>query len=103
MLRGLGKIGSVLALLALLVGGGFAFVSYLGNSWSYGNELTARAALLEKEAQKLREAQEKIRRQLRYYQIPENVVKELRSRFHYRKRNEKMLLLVPGASSPPQE
>ncbi|RME60929.1 hypothetical protein D6779_01215 [Candidatus Parcubacteria bacterium] len=98
MLRGIGKAFAVVMLFLLLVGGGFAFFSYLGSSWSYRNELAARAGLLEKEAQRLKEAQEKIRRQLRYYQVPENVVKELRSRFHYRKRNEKMLLLVPGTS-----
>ncbi|MBI5220410.1 MAG: septum formation initiator family protein [Candidatus Liptonbacteria bacterium] len=45
--------------------------------------------------------EQKLRKELEYLSRPENLEKEIRSRFNYRKEGEKLIILVPASTSSP--
>lgn len=51
------------------------------------------------ELQKAQDAQKNLRSDFLYYSNPDNLEKELRARFNYKQPGEKMIIIVPKASS----
>jgi len=67
----------------------------------YGKRKTAREELevLREKVTALREDRERLDREAEYLSHPANLEKELRARFNYRDIGEKLMILVPAASS----
>jgi cell division protein FtsB len=63
------------------------------------NSIAAQFAEMEKELERARAERGRLEADLLYISVPENLEKELRSRFHYQDPGEKVLILVPSSSS----
>ena len=50
---------------------------------------------LQDKVEQARQDQAKLQEELQYYRQPENLEKELRARFPYRKQDEKLIIIVP--------
>ncbi|MEK9154693.1 MAG: septum formation initiator family protein [Patescibacteria group bacterium] len=59
------------------------------------NNLKASFLNLSAKAQFLTEENEKLGSEIEYFSRPENLEKELRSKFNYKKPGEKMIIVVP--------
>ncbi len=89
------KIIGLIFLCILLVVVGAQVYMYWGRERLAASELeTLRAELA-----KARLEEEKLKADLEYYQNPDNLEKELRARFNYRGKDEKLIVIVPGAAA----
>jgi uncharacterized protein YfcZ (UPF0381/DUF406 family) len=52
--------------------------------------------VMEAKASQAKTDRDKLRAEIEYFSHPENLEKELRARFNYRRQDEKMFILVPG-------
>ena len=52
-------------------------------------------AELSKKLETFQQENERLKAEIQYFSIPENLEKELRTKFNYRKPNEKMMIIVP--------
>ncbi|KKQ22373.1 MAG: hypothetical protein UT92_C0001G0058 [Candidatus Curtissbacteria bacterium GW2011_GWA1_40_24] len=59
------------------------------------NQLKEKFRILVAKAQTLKEENEKIKSDIEYFSKPENLEKELRKNFNYKKPGEKMIIVVP--------
>lgn len=59
------------------------------------NQLKSRLDGLTLKANSLTEENEKIKSEIEYFSLPENLEKELRAKFNYKKPGEKMIIVVP--------
>ena len=58
-------------------------------------QLKIKFEIISAKANSLIEENRKVKSEIEYYSIPENLEKELRSKFNYHKPNEKMMIIVP--------
>ena len=63
--------------------------------FSYHRELRFSASASDKKLQSFKQENFQLQADLEYFQEPENLVKELRSRFNYKKPGEKLIIVVP--------
>lgn len=63
--------------------------------FSYNVELEAIFAKLNQKFNSFKEENLKLQADLEYFQEPENLAKELRSRLNYKKPGEKLIIVVP--------
>lgn len=70
-------------------------VSYYGKRDAVVKELEA----LREKVEKAKSDNDRLRADIEYYSRTENLEKELRARFNYRKVGEQMIILVPRSSS----
>ncbi len=61
----------------------------------YHGELRRTFSALENKLSQFKKDNSELRADLEYFSEPENLVKELRSRFNYKKPGEKMIIVVP--------
>ncbi|KKQ22169.1 hypothetical protein A2999_00825 [Candidatus Wolfebacteria bacterium RIFCSPLOWO2_01_FULL_38_11] len=59
------------------------------------NELKEKFLTLSAKAQTLDEENEKIKSEIEYFSRPQNLEKEFRSKFNYKKPGEKMIIITP--------
>ena len=67
--------------------------------FSYHRVLQFSASALDKRLKAFKEENLQLQADLEYFQEPENLVKELRSRFNYKKPGEKLIIIVPPKDS----
>ena len=77
-----------LAIVFLLVSGAYQLILKTG-------EIKDKAALLEEKAMALQKENGQLNDQLKYLANPENLLKEVKSRFNYRREGEKLIIIVP--------
>jgi len=80
------------AILALL---GFAILTQIYNLYSQGSKLQQNLSLITAKVEAFKKENSDLQADLQYFSIPENLVKELRSRFNYKKPGEKLIIVVP--------
>jgi cell division protein FtsB len=66
-----------------------------------GNAIGADYGQLKAELDTAKKDNQGLSNDLHYYEDPANLEKEVRARFNYRKQGEKMIVIVPSASSSP--
>ena len=78
------------------------FIILIAISWAelfflFKNDNKLKASLLEitQKAQVLSEENQSLKAQIDYYSDPANLEKELKSRYNYRRSDEKMMIIVP--------
>ncbi len=59
------------------------------------NQLRKEFRSLTEKSENLAEENEKIKSEIEYYSNPENLEKELRAKFNYKKIGEKMMIIAP--------
>lgn len=59
------------------------------------NQLRKEFRSLTEKSENLADENEKIKSEIEYYSNPENLEKELRARFNYKKIGEKMMIIAP--------
>jgi cell division protein FtsB len=89
-LRRVAIIGILLLILALLVGELIA-------QYKEHARLKAEAEGLREKVSGLDRENEQNERNLEYVAVPENLEKDLRERFNYKKPDEKMIIIIPEA------
>jgi len=62
---------------------------------SENNQLNAELIQVKKNLAELKKESKNLQDQVDYYQVPENVLKEYRSQFNYKKPGEKMFIIIP--------
>lgn len=60
------------------------------------SDLQKEVSSLEADVSSLKKENEKTKDEIKYFSFPENLLKELRSRFNYIKRGEKMIIVIPS-------
>ncbi len=89
------KPAAIVVLSAFLILIGIQVYSFVAQEWSLGNQLAdVRANLTKAKTQETSLQQEN-----QYLSNPENLKKELRERFNYKKPGETMVIIVPDATS----
>lgn len=79
-----------------------AFLSF--QIWTFADRGAAAAEDLKKmeaELEAVQRSQSQLESDKTFYQIPENMEKELRARFNYHQADENMIIIVPSTSSRP--
>lgn len=89
------KIAAIVVLSLFLIVIGVQVFSFVRQEWSLGSELADVQANLTKAQAEETSLQE----ENQYLSNPENLEKELRARFNYKKPGETMVIIVPAASS----
>ncbi len=84
------RILTIILLLAVIALLWQLFQLYLQNSGLNNN-----LGVIEKKLNSLSEENGKFQADLEYFAFPENLEKELRSRFNYKKQGEKLIIVVP--------
>ena len=87
-------LGVVVLALLLVVLGVQIYFSLVGERQLVREYRTLQAKLLETQGEN-----EKLNAELEYLKNPENLEKELRARFNYRREGEKMIIIVPPKDS----
>jgi cell division protein FtsB len=89
------KIASIVVLSLFLILIGVQVYSFVAQEWSLGSELAdARTNLTKAQTQET-----SLQEENQYLSNPENLEKELRARFNYKKPGETMVIIVPDATS----
>ncbi|PIR44300.1 hypothetical protein COV23_00415 [Candidatus Wolfebacteria bacterium CG10_big_fil_rev_8_21_14_0_10_31_9] len=60
-----------------------------------GGSLSADLKIMKEKAEALAKENEDLQAQIEYYSKPENLEKELKAKFNYKKAEEKMMIIVP--------
>lgn len=89
------KLVAVIILLALLVFLAFQIYIFIGKEREAGQA----AADFKKKLDAAKLDADRSRAEVDYYSNPANLEKELRARYNYRASDEKMMILVPRAST----
>lgn len=63
--------------------------------FSEGKKSKQDLAELNKKLETFQQENERLKAEIQYFSIPENLEKELRAKFNYREPNEKMMIIVP--------
>ncbi len=87
----------LISLMALIVGGALIFVS--GQLYFSNRTLSASAGSLRLRLEALKADSLNLSSDIEYLKIPENLEKELRSRFNYKNPGEKLIIVVPSSQS----
>jgi cell division protein FtsB len=89
------KIASIVVLSLFLILIGVQVYSFVAQEWSLGSQLAdVQASLTKAQAQET-----SLQEENQYLSNPENLEKELRARFNYKKPGETMVIIVPDATS----
>ena len=89
------KIASIVVLSVFLILIGVQVYSFVAQEWSLGSQLAdVQASLTKAQAQET-----SLQEENQYLSNPENLEKELRARFNYKKPGETMVIIVPDATS----
>jgi len=82
------KAGVLVVILAVLALGIYSLVS---KNQVFGKKASELGASL----QKLQDENDYLASQIKYFEHPENLLKELKSQFNYREEGEKLIIIVP--------
>lgn len=63
---------------------------------SEGKKLEAEVGELTAILNKLDRENEELRNNIKYFEEPENLLKELKSQFNYKERGEELIIIIPG-------
>ena len=63
------------------------------------NVLTDEVKTLQKSVQALKDENRSLSASIDYYKVPENLLKEVKAQFNYREAGEKLIIIVPNATS----
>jgi len=85
------KAGVLVVILAVLALGIYSLVSK-------NQALGKKAGELGASLQKLQDENDYLASQIKYFEHPENLLKELKSQFNYREAGEKLIIIVPSAT-----
>lgn len=88
------KLAAAVFLSALIVIVGTQIYSF----WGEGNRVEKSFLEISERLEKTKLDEKKLQAELEYFANPDNVEKELRSRFNYRGADEKMIIIVPRES-----
>jgi uncharacterized membrane protein YccC len=91
---------AIAAILAILL---TFFVVEIWYYYDRGEKTARMLEELELQLAKIRRDSEDLESDRAYYENPMNLEKELRSRFHYRRPDETMIVIVPPASTTARE
>lgn len=83
----------LISIIVLIVGGALFFAA--GQLYFSNRSLSSAAAVLQARLSALSIDSRNLKSDLNYLQIPENLEKELRSRFNYKNPGEKLIIVVP--------
>jgi len=89
------KIASIVVLSLFLIIVGVQVFSFVRQEWSLGSELADVQANLSK----AQVEETTLQQEDQYLSNPQNLEKELRARFNYKKPGETMVIIVPGATT----
>jgi cell division protein FtsB len=89
------KIASIVVLSLFLILIGVQVYSFVAQEWSLGGEL----ADVQQNLTKAQTQETSLQEETQYLSNPENLEKELRARFNYKKSGETMVIIVPDATS----
>jgi cell division protein FtsB len=89
------KIASIVVLSVFLVLIGVQVYSFVAQEWSLGSEL----ADVQTNLTKAQTQETSLQEENQYLSNPDNLEKELRARFNYKKPGETMVIIVPDATS----
>jgi cell division protein FtsB len=89
------KIAAIVVLSLLLIFLGVQIVSFIKQE----NELNSNLSDIQTRLIKAQTDEASLQEENNYLQNPENLEKELRANFNYKKPGETMVIIVPGASS----
>ena len=81
-------------IISLLISGLLIYQTY--QLYSYYGDLSGILSVISDKLRLLKEENLNLQSDLNYFQEPENLEKELRSRFNYKKPGEKLIILVPA-------
>lgn len=63
---------------------------------SEGKKLKAEVGELTATLNELDQENEELRNNIKYFEEPENLLKELKSQFNYKERGEELIIIIPG-------
>ena len=66
------------------------------NLRSEGKKLEAEVGELTATLNELDRENEELRNNIKYFEEPENLLKELKSQFNYKERGEELIIIIPG-------
>lgn len=89
------KIAAIVVLSLFLIILGVQVFSFVGQEWQLGGQLADIQANLTKAQTQETDLQEEVQ----YLSNPENLEKELRERYNYKKPGETMVIIVPATTS----
>jgi cell division protein FtsB len=89
------KIASIVVLSLFLILIGVQVFSFVAQEWSLGSQL----ADVQENLTKSQAQETSLQEETQYLSNPENLEKELRARFNYKKPGETMVIIVPDATS----
>jgi len=89
------KIASAIVLSVFLVILGIQVYSFVSQEWQLGSQLASAQANLTKAQVQEADLQDEIQ----YLSNPENLEKELRARYNYKKPGETMVIIIPATTS----
>jgi cell division protein FtsB len=89
------KIASIVVLSLFLILIGVQVYSFVAQEWSLGSQL----ADVQENLTKSQAQETSLQEETQYLSNPENLEKELRARFNYKKPGETMVIIVPDATS----
>ncbi|MGD1003485.1 MAG: septum formation initiator family protein [Minisyncoccia bacterium] len=89
------KIASIIILSLFIIIVGVQVFSFVRQEWSLGSEL----ADVQQNLTKAQAQETSLQEETQYLSNPENLEKELRARFNYKKPGETMVIIVPSTIS----
>jgi len=89
------KIASIVVLSLFLILTGVQVYSFVAQEWSLGSQL----ADVQTNLTKAKTQETSLQEENQYLSNPENLEKELRARFNYKKPGETMVIIVPNTTS----
>jgi cell division protein FtsB len=89
------KIASIVVLSLFLILIGVQVYSFVAQEWSLGSQL----ADVQTNLTKAKTQETSLQEENQYLSNPENLEKELRARFNYKKPGETMVIIVPNTTS----
>lgn len=91
----------LITIIVLVVTGALILAS--GRLYFSNRSMSASAASLRERLAALADDSRNLKSDLEYLKIPENLEKELRSRFNYKKPGEKLIIIVPSKQATTTE